>query len=157
MGANGGQILGFGFWPGVTYFVSQDTNDWLRDIPTHLPQGWAADVRGVATLASRLAKVGKHADVDIPGVELLVMDASDGIMVTVLGWTGPVRAPLQLTIHKRLPSFSECHPPLPVTATSVKHGVLQLKSNDKSFIVTLPALDSVDVVVIRQEGVRKGK
>jgi hypothetical protein len=145
VGTAGGQIFSFGFWPGLTYWASPDFRIEDAD-PTQptFPQNWASDMRAVVTMPAQLSGARKHAKLSADGVEVLVMDAPDRIMVTLLNWFTPLSDPQLLKVQ----------PPIPVvpqdmwTATSVKRGTLPCNATADGIEVTLPSLETVDVVVI---------
>ncbi|MDB5339310.1 MAG: hypothetical protein JWN70_4929 [Planctomycetaceae bacterium] len=128
-----GQLLAFGFWPGVTYWLSPDRTDLGR-----LPSDWSAEARLMATYAARRANTARHVVVSEPGVEACLLESPAGIAVTLLNWTG--RPISQLTVS--IPGAGTVS-----AAASVEKGVLTRSADKGSLQITLP-LDSVDVLLL---------
>jgi hypothetical protein len=149
-GINGGRILSFGFWPGITYWSSPDVpldTGAMAYAPTFSrPQGWYAEARAVAALPAQLAKAGKHIELTVDGLEALLLEAPGAVMVTLLPWIVPPAQNLVITINQAeaIPATT------PLRATSVNLGGLTAALGSKGTIeVSLPRLDTVDVIVVR--------
>jgi hypothetical protein len=149
-GINGGRILSFGFWPGITYWSSPDVpldTGAMKHAPTFgRPQGWYATARAVAALPALLAKAGKHVELTVEGIEALLLEAPGAVMVTVLPWIVPLAQNLPITINKAqaIPVGTPLH------AISVNLGALTATLSSKGAIeVSLPRIDTVDVIVVR--------
>jgi hypothetical protein len=155
VGNNGGQIISFGYWPGLTYLATIDYDFGVgnRFLP-HLPQGWEANERAVATMPATLSGAQKHAElkcqdngIPVEGIELLVLDTSRGCMVTLLNWVSPVTVSTILTVHPPSNPVTGSH----WTATWVRLGIelTDVHVGPTGISVTLPPLETVDVVILK--------
>jgi hypothetical protein len=150
IGTHGGQIISFGYWPGLTYLATPDYDFGLPDpFLQHLPRGWGTDERTVATMPARLSGALKHAELrrhdnrkPIEGIELLVLDTPSGYMVTLLNWVSPLTETAILVVHTAAAADW--------TATSVQLGKLRIQGKDghSGLSVVLPSLDTVDVIIL---------
>lgn len=150
IGPHGGQIISFGYWPGLTYLATPDYDFGLPDpfLP-HLPRGWGADERAVVTMPARLSGAHKHAELKrhdnhkpIEGIELLVLDTPSGYMVTLLNWVSRLTETAILVVHTATAADW--------TATSVQLGELTIQSQGghSGLSILLPSLDTVDVIIL---------
>lgn len=128
-----GRIIAFGFWPGVTYWLSPDRTD-----PTNLPTDWSQPVRQLVTWPARQASATRHVLVSEPGIEACLLESPAGFAITLLNWTGRPIPEVRITI----PGLKSCR-----VAASVEHGPLQFQATNRGLALTLP-LSAADVVMI---------
>ena len=128
-----GQLLAFGYWPGVTYWLCPDRTD-----PSRLPADWSAAARLMITYGARRSGTPRHVEVSTPGVEACLLESPAGLAITLLNWTG--RPIPQLTVS--IPGAAAVS-----SAASVETGVLTRRVENGRLTLSLP-LDSVDVLLL---------
>jgi hypothetical protein len=128
-----GRVLSYGFWPGVTYWLSPDRRD-----PRRLPQGWPRAVRKLATAPVRLAGLAPTVEVSVEGVEAALLQSAEGTAVVLLNWTGEPLAEVLVKIP---------HAGQAKSVRSANRAALRSTARDGIVEVRLP-LRAVDVVLI---------
>jgi hypothetical protein len=133
--AGRGRVVSFGYWPGVTYWLSPDRKD-----AKQLPQGWSRSARQLATAPARMANAAKVVDVSAEGVEAVLLESEQGVAVTLLNWTGQPLLEVTVTVGR---------PGKVAKVASVEQGALKYHATGDGLAVTLP-LKTVDVLLLER-------
>jgi hypothetical protein len=128
-----GRAIAFGFWPGVSYWLSPDRTD-----PTRLPTDWSDAARQIATFPARQANAAQHVVVGKPGVEACLLESETGLTITLLNWTGRPIPKLAVTI----PNAGQFR-----SLQGAEAGMLTPSRNQQSLSIELP-LNSAEIVVL---------
>ena len=128
-----GRVIAFGFWPGVSYWLSPDRTDLTR-----LPTDWSAAVRQNATFPASQANAAKHVVVSEPSVEACLLESETGLTITLLNWTGRPIPKLAVTI----PNAGQVR-----SVQGAEAGTLNSSRDQQSLSIELP-LNSVEILVI---------
>lgn len=127
-----GKAYAYGFFPAWQYWITPD-----RRNPQRLPQGWGARERTWATAPA--ASVAKPVEVNVPGVEAIRLNSSQGVAIVLLNWPDQPIANLQVIVHNAA-GFGR--------ATSVERGTLASTVVGGDVTVSLP-IANVDVLMLR--------
>ncbi len=130
-----GQLLAYGFWPGVTYWHSPDRLD-----PQRLPAHWSDAARRVATWPARQAHAVRHVELSETGVEACLLESEKGWSITLLNWSGQPKP--RLTV--RIPGV-----PAVRSANSAIHSRLEFTTQENAVTLSLP-LDTVDILSLER-------
>ncbi len=128
-----GRLIAFGFWPGVSYWLSPDRTDLTR-----LPIDWSAAARQIATFPASQANAAKHVVVNEPGFEACLLESETGLTITLLNWTGRSIPKLAVTI----PYAGQVR-----SVQGAEAGTLNSSRDQQSLTIELP-LNSVEILVI---------
>jgi hypothetical protein len=134
-----GRILTFGYWPGTTYWYSPD-----RSIRSRLPSGWSADARAIILIPAEDSNAPRHVSVSVAGVEAVLLESDEGVAITLLNWFATPLQDLTVTINPAgRKEVSEMR--------SLKVGTLGYRMVGDQLQVTLPRLETVDVLMVPYE------
>ena len=138
-----GNITHFAFFPGITYWKSQ------KGTKDGLPIGFNEECRKLITkpvmdsIKNHKESLPVQLAIDSGMIETPVLISEKGIAITLLNWRGEPVAELPMNVKC---DFK------PASVTSVKHGNVPFKYNDKSnpsLEFKIP-LDAVDVLMIKR-------
>lgn len=130
-----GRVITFGYWPGTTYWYSPD-----RSNPSRLPDAWSAEARAIIAMPARDANAPRHVSVSAAGVEAALLESDEGIALTLLNWFAIPQDNLIVTVHRpRRTKIAEVR--------SLRFGVLPYEVTAEGFRITLPRLETVDVIM----------
>ncbi len=89
-----GQVVAFGWWPGLSYWKS-----WTRR-RQGLPVGFSAAIRSWITWpVLKLAAVKPWVQCSVPLVEALVLKSERGVVLTLLNWSGRPWSQVRLSVR----------------------------------------------------------
>lgn len=127
-----GRVVAYGYWPGVSYWLSPDRSD-----RSSLPTDWSAGARRAAGYPARAARALKQVETSVAGVEARRLDSPQGTAVVLLNWSGAPIPRLTVTTPKTRGRRVE----------SVERGMLTSEPSGDGVRVDL-SLESVDVLLI---------
>lgn len=130
-----GRLLTFGYWPGVTYWLSSD-----RSRQDRLPSDWSASARRMATLGARVAQAARPVTTSVPGVEACWLESAEGVAIVLLNWTGRPLEKLRVDVRVEGAAFRK--------VASAELGELRVDRGEGGSLTTTLPLETVDVLLL---------